>query len=321
MPTTYKKKNRYSPNQKKRLGLHHKKTKKYHTTYHPFIPILFLIIGLFFSIALRTSPSWNVLAFATEVSAEGLLEATNTQRERDGAKPLMLNDALTEAAQKKAEDMAQRNYWSHETPDGEAPWIFIDSTGYQYSKAGENLAYGFMSSDQTITGWMNSDSHRENMLDSSFTEVGFGYVNAVNYQDSDKETIVVALYALPATIPTITMTVPNDSSQESTPSDTDNDKNNTAPVVVASQENNNQPRYEVSRVESLLDNRYSWATFALGIISGGAGVGFLASHGVRLRKWIKKKGHFVVHHPLLDVTLLSLALFGYYLLDGVGYLL
>lgn len=317
-----------SSSHKKRHGLHHKKTKRYHTTYHPFIPVLIIIIGIFISVSVRTVPAaLQVLAFATEMSSQGLLEATNQQRERYNAPELQLNETLSAAAQRKAEDMAQRDYWSHETPDGEEPWIFINEVGYQYNKAGENLAYGFLTSQQTVNGWMNSDSHRENMLDPAFSEVGFGYVNAVNYQDSDKETIVVAMYALPSSSATFTMTVPeNEDTQATTTQRNEGDiptETSAIPVVVASDSDTDsgETLQQVSRVESLLDNRYSWATFALGIMSGGAGVGLLASHGMRVRKWLRKGEQFVLHHPLLDATLLSLAALGVFLLDGVGYLL
>lgn len=290
--------------------------------------MLIIIAGIFISISVRTVPAaLQVLAFATDMSSQGLLEATNEQRSRNNAPELQLNEALNSAAQRKAEDMAERDYWSHKTPDGEEPWIFIAEAGYQYNKAGENLAYGFLTSGQTVNGWMNSDSHRENMLDPVFSEVGFGYVNAVNYQDSNEETIVVALYALPSANTTFTMTVPENTDNRPQ-ADPQNEGDNQAeelgiPVVVASNPSadGGETLQQVSRVESLLDNRYSWATFALGIMSGGAGVGLLASHGMRLRKWLRKSEQFVLHHPLLDATLLSLTALGVFLLDGVGYLL
>src|SRR5690606_1752560 len=77
------------------------------------------------------------------------------------------------------------------------PWVFINNAGYNYLRAGENLAYGFATSGDTISGWMNSPTHRNNMLDTAFVEVGFGFANSENFNDSGPETVVVAMYAKP----------------------------------------------------------------------------------------------------------------------------
>src|SRR5690606_3424397 len=122
----------------------------------------------------------------------------------NGKAALSLNDKLNAAAQAKAEDMKARNYWSHNTPDGQEPWVFFDAQGYIYKKAGENLAYGFATSTETVTGWMNSPSHKANLLDGAFTEVGFGFANSENFVSTGNETIIVAMYAQPYTQPAST---------------------------------------------------------------------------------------------------------------------
>jgi hypothetical protein len=70
--------------------------------------------------------------------------------------------------------MAARDYWSHNTPDGQTPWSFITAAGYNYQTAGENLAYGFSTASDTVTGWMNSTEHRANILNGKFKELGVG---------------------------------------------------------------------------------------------------------------------------------------------------
>src|SRR5690606_34410957 len=119
---------------------------------------------------------------------------TNTQRTANGLTGLTLNGQLNAAAQAKADDMAARDYWSHNTPEGDAPWVFIVNAGYQYQTAGENLAYGFLNSTATVKGWMDSPGHRANILNGSYKEVGFGIANSANYQGTGPETIVVAMY-------------------------------------------------------------------------------------------------------------------------------
>lgn len=180
--------------------------------YKPFLPLLTLVVLIGFiavpvinrhasgSKSLR-SDSAQVLAYATDISTGGLLSASNQRRAQAGLQALANNAQLSQAAQAKASDMASRNYWSHNTPDGVQPWTFIANTGYQYTRAGENLACGFNDSNAVIAGWFNSPSHRENMLGADYKDVGFGIVNAPSYNCGDfptsQQTIVVAMYGTP----------------------------------------------------------------------------------------------------------------------------
>src|SRR5688572_17626917 len=182
---------------KRRTGQHHKQTSDYHRPYWPYLPI-----GIIIGLGVLVNSFWGVvqqavLGYATNTTISGLLEETNAQRSSGSIGALALNDKLSSAAQAKAEDMAARNYWSHNTPEGNPPWVFFSNAGYDYKAAGENLAYGFDSSNATVVAWMNSEGHRANILNNSFTEVGFGIVNVTDYQDSGEQTIVVAMYGAP----------------------------------------------------------------------------------------------------------------------------
>jgi uncharacterized protein YkwD len=179
----------------KRHGKHQTHTKHFVKVYYPYLPLLIIVgVGILFNSYWQPRSRSGVLPYATSMSIGALLAQTNVDRANNGVAGLALNPQLNQAAQAKANDMATRNYWSHNTPDGQAPWVFIDNAGYKYQKAGENLAYGFMTSDDAVAGWMNSPPHRENLLDSSFLDVGFGFANSENYQSSGPETIVVAMY-------------------------------------------------------------------------------------------------------------------------------
>jgi hypothetical protein len=123
-----------------------------------------------------------------------LLAYSNNQRAAAGERYLNLNGALDSAAQAKANDMVAENYWGHYSPGGASPWTFISNAGYGYSAAGENLAYGFASSADVITAWMNSAEHRANLLNGGFVDVGFGIANSPDYVGTGPETIVVAEY-------------------------------------------------------------------------------------------------------------------------------
>jgi uncharacterized protein YkwD len=286
---------------KQRLGKHHRRGKEYHSIYWPYIPILFLLAGAFFFSQYIVPMQRDVLAFATSMSRNGLLDETNRQRERFNAAPLRLNSNLSEAAQAKAEDMASRNYWSHTTPDGKQPWVFIEKYDYQYSKAGENLAYGFLNPRETVAGWMNSPSHRDNLLDYDFRDVGFGYVNIDNYQNNGNQTVVVALYGTTENIPLVA----SENKSEPQPSI------NTSPETP-------QP---VNRLQAIGGDRFNtWHAFGLGIIGGTSAMGLFASHGIRLRKLIGNGKNFALHHPLLDVCLITTLLLCAFLLQTIGHI-
>lgn len=142
-----------------------------------------------------------VLAYATNVNHSGLLGSTNQQRLAGGLGALGMDSRLNAAAQAKANDMVAKNYWSHTSPDGRQPWDFIIAAGYSYNRAGENLAYGALTSEETVQAWMNSPGHRANIMNAGFTQVGFGFANSANFQERGPQTVVVAMYATPYSVP------------------------------------------------------------------------------------------------------------------------
>jgi len=137
-----------------------------------FLVIVFLLLASFLIQRVRVSfPS--VLGIKVNISFEELLSLTNKERQEAGVDPLIINEKLSEAAAKKAQDMFEYNYWAHNSPVGKTPWIFIKSSGYEYIYAGENLARGFTTADGAIEAWMASPDHRNNMLSSNYKDVGF----------------------------------------------------------------------------------------------------------------------------------------------------
>ncbi len=283
----------------KRNGRHHSHTTQYKQIYWPYLPLVVVAIFMLAISILPNRGTSHTLAYATEMSRETLLQATNGQRASNNKENLTLEAELNKAAQAKAEDMAKRNYWSHQTPEGKDPWIFIDQTGYKYYKAGENLAYGFVDSDTTVKGWMNSPTHRDNLLDSAFTEVGFGFANANDYQKSGPETIVVAIYGRPQSLGSTVLAAQPSS---------------TNPPVTAS------PSKEVTKIEVLSGSKLTWAPFAVGILSGVAVTGLLLNHGLRLRKLLRKGERYFVAHPILDIALIVIAFSCVELTRTIGYI-
>lgn len=116
------------------------------------------------------------LVFASEISNITLVELVNKERNRRDIHPLKYNKKLEAAAYKKAEDMFKKQYWAHFGPNQESPWQFMSGAGYSYTYAGENLAKGFSDSSAVHEAWMQSPSHKQNIMDPAFDEVGIAIV-------------------------------------------------------------------------------------------------------------------------------------------------
>lgn len=314
--------------------------------------LLIVLVGLLFGSA-KSPIQTGVLAYATEMSSSGLLSATNAQRSANGKASLAINAQLASAAQTKANDMAARNYWSHNTPDGKAPWYFVEQAGYSYTKAGENLAYGFGTSSQTVTGWMNSPTHRANMLDSAFTEVGFGFINSADYNNSGEETIVVAMYGQPqvaaatAQVAPSTTTVPSStpappasqrSAAPSTPTTPANQPTPTTPEPTTTQEDTAIPAQKeepvttastakaepqsqaVSRVDALTKGKAPWIALSIGLLSIGSIMFLVFKHSLAFKRALIHGEQFILHHPLVDIGLTSIIMLGYVLSQTAGFI-
>ena len=110
-----------------------------------------------------------------------VLELVNQYRAQYGLSALTLSSELSNVAQAKAQDMKDNNYFAHESPTYGTPFEMMQSFGVTYRTAGENIAMGYSSPAAVVEGWMNSEGHRANILNSSFTQMGLGYVSSGNY--------------------------------------------------------------------------------------------------------------------------------------------
>jgi len=159
----------------------------------------YLILSVFLSLIYKASPFFgfakNILGLATDITVDKLFQLTNQERINNGLQPLTYNEKLSQAAQEKANDMFSKNYWAHYAPDGTTPWEFILSSGYRYEYAGENLAKDFMFSDGVVKAWMDSKTHRENILRPNYDEIGFAIVNGV--LNGEETTLVVQMLGKP----------------------------------------------------------------------------------------------------------------------------
>lgn len=124
-----------------------------------------------------------------------VIDATNQERQLLGLGELKINEALRKAAQDKADDMAQKGYFAHQSPDGKNPWYWIDQTGYTYKAAGENLAVNFDYSKDVVNAWMNSPTHRANIVKAKYQEIGIGI--AEGFYQGRPTVFVVQMFGTP----------------------------------------------------------------------------------------------------------------------------
>ena len=117
---------------------------------------------------------------ATAYEAE-VVRLVNVEREKRGLSPLRENWELSRVARYKSDDMRSRKYFSHTSPTYGTPFDMIKSFGITYRTAGENIARGYSTPAAVVNGWMNSQGHRANILNASYTEIGVGYVADGSY--------------------------------------------------------------------------------------------------------------------------------------------
>lgn len=103
-----------------------------------------------------------------------IVDLTNEERSSDALGTLRRNTTLDQAAKLKAEDMAQNEYFAHYSPTGVSPWHWFGKVAYNFVHAGENLAIHFTDSGEVVEAWMESPSHRANIMNGNYTEIGVG---------------------------------------------------------------------------------------------------------------------------------------------------
>ena len=118
----------------------------------------------------------SVLEFESEV-----IRLVNEIRVKNGLSALSHNWELSRVARYKSQDMKDNKYFSHTSPVYGAPAQMIKNFGISYRAAGENIAMGYATPQAVVDAWMNSSGHRANILNSSYTHIGVGYVASGRY--------------------------------------------------------------------------------------------------------------------------------------------
>ena len=125
----------------------------------------------------------NIPTADSTVSAyeKEVVRLVNEIRVKNGLKELTYDWELARVARYKSQDMKDNRYFSHTSPVYGSPFQMMKSFGITYRSAGENIAKGQVSPEAVVNAWMNSSGHRANILNSSYTHIGVGYVASGNY--------------------------------------------------------------------------------------------------------------------------------------------
>lgn len=106
---------------------------------------------------------------------EQVAQLVNKERAKRGLKPLLHRADLKNIAEKKAQDMINSNYFSHNSPNYGSPFQMLKTFSIHYRAAAENIAKGQTTPQQVMNSWMNSTGHRNNILNGSFDSIGVGF--------------------------------------------------------------------------------------------------------------------------------------------------
>ena len=294
-------------------------THTFDKAYWPYLPLILLVGALVtlnfrggsLPIKTQTASLPHVSTASSTTAINAYLADSNTARLADKESSLNLNPQLQAAAQAKADDMAQRNYWSHDTPEGNQPWIFVNAQGYSYQKLGENLAAGFSGPQSVVNAWMTSASQQQNLLDPAYSDAGFGVAYSPNYTSAGKGPmfVVVAFYGQPSGASTPVGNSPT-STQNTLTANTQN------PLL------GSLASAKTSRAQLALAwlPSSSWVTdAAFGLLIAACTV-WITRHVRKITRTFKQGEKYVIKHIWLDVGLIAVIVLCYLLIRTAGFI-
>jgi hypothetical protein len=157
-----------------------------------FLTIIVAIVAIFNILSTKVLPRDIFVVFASDINTNELVTLANSERVTRGLDELTIDSRLVSAALAKGQDMIEKDYWSHFGPNGESPWQFILAAGYDYIYAGENLAKDFTLAAPIHSAWMASPSHRSNILNGNFKNIGIASITG-EFQ-GEETTVVVQMF-------------------------------------------------------------------------------------------------------------------------------
>lgn len=128
-----------------------------------------------------TTPSSGSASYQLSIYEQRVVELVNAERIKAGLAPLQVDLDLSRVARLKAEDMRDKNYFSHDSPTYGSFLEMLHRFGIPYRTAGENIAAGYRSPEAVVAAWMASPGHKSNILNPAFTRLGVGYASGGSY--------------------------------------------------------------------------------------------------------------------------------------------
>jgi len=174
------------------FGLDKKKREPLFERIRVFGFLFFLVISLELLIFANFLGIIDYQKLLAAILPERLVELTNLDREERDRGGLVVDELLSKAAKMKAEDMAQNGYFAHVSPEGITPWYWFEKVGYDYRYAGENLAVNFIDSHNVHRAWMDSPTHKANIVSDNFEEIGIA--TAEGRYKGQEATYIVQLF-------------------------------------------------------------------------------------------------------------------------------
>lgn len=273
------------------LVLPHPETHKsaYLLRWQAILAYIILFLALQLNLKYLTKINPQILGTSSSITIQEVISDTNTQRAKFGLPPLKENQQLDAAAEAKASNMFEENYWAHFSPSGKDPWGFIKSAGYKFSYAGENLARNFTNSEDVVIAWMNSPSHRENLLNSHYQDIGIAVEDGTLV--GEKTTLVVQMFGTPVTLPSSILVSPNQPSAQTVQVDNQ--------ALVQSQLNS-PSQGQVLPV--MIDSFTIYKSLGLILVGGISTLLFVEYLVLRKRGVFRLKSHHFAHVSLLSLT-------------------
>ncbi len=155
----------------------------------------YILLSAVFLVVLKVFLNLAILAYpkidryqALDVNSQELISLTNNYRQSLGLNSLKVNPRLTQAAVNKAQDILEGQYFNHTSPAGKKFSDWIKEVNYDYFYVGENLAIDFSDNQELFQAWLDSPTHRENIIRPQYQEIGLA---ALSGKYKNHSTIVV----------------------------------------------------------------------------------------------------------------------------------
>ncbi len=191
-----------------------------------------IILGAFGAAVYVAQETLRSGGMAAVISAV-LVDLANEDRSEEDLGTLKVNPLLVAAAQAKADDMAEKGYFAHNSPEGLTSWHWFAKAGYSFAHAGENLAVNFTDSEDVERAWMRSPTHRANIMNGTFTEIGIA--TAVGQYEGRETVFVVQMFGTPRAV-AATPAAPREITPEASPEEPNIATTEPEPIVVIESE-------------------------------------------------------------------------------------